>query len=250
MIKINKIYNEDCLETMKRMPENSVDLIITSPPYPGVNNLWGDLFKTENYEKAHRFLNSVWDNCLRILKPGTKLLINIANTKRRPYLPNTHKIYSWAENKIEALGELIWNKGYGQCGTAWGSYCNPSDPSLADQHEYILVFRKNGTREKRSGYFLSPKKFKSWRNSIWNIQPAKASKEKHVAPFPIQIPKRLILLYSYEKEIIYDPFLGSGTTAVACVELNRRFIGSEISPEYCKTAQKRIKAEQSKLRLF
>ena len=250
LLQINRIYNEDCLETMKRMPDNFVDLIITSPPYPGVISLWGELFKPENFEKAHEFLNTVWSECLRVLKPGAKLIINIANTKRRPYLPNTHKIYSWASGKCEPLGEIIWNKGYGQCGTAWGSYCNPSDPSLADQHEYILVFRKNGEREKQKGYFLNPKKFKSWRNSIWNIPPAKASKENHVAPFPIEIPRRLIMFYSYPEEIVYDPFLGSGTTAVACVKENRKFIGSEKEKKYCELALKKINAESIKIPLF
>ncbi len=96
MIEINKIYNESNCDTMSRMDDLSVDMIITSPPYPGVSNMWGVLFLPENFQEAHRWLNDVWDECLRVLKPGCKLAINIANTKRRPYLPNTHKIYEWA----------------------------------------------------------------------------------------------------------------------------------------------------------
>jgi len=248
---INKIICGDCLKIMTELDNKSVDLIITSPPYPGVNNMWGELFKAENFLKAHQFLNEVWDECLRILKPGCKIIINIANTKRRPYLPNTHKIYEWAENKCEPLGEIIWNKGYGQMGTAWGSYCNPSDPSLADQHEYILVFRKYGKREKRSGFFINARNFKSWRNSIWNIPPEKASRIGHCAPFPLEIPLRLIVLYSYENEIVFDPFLGSGTTAVAAIKTGRNFIGIEINPDYIIIAQKHVDAElaQTKLEL-
>ena len=119
---INKVIHSDCLEGLKKLPDNSVHMLITSPPYAGVNNMWGDLFKEENFNEAHEWLNLVWDECLRVLKPGCKMAINIANTKRRPYLPNTHKIYSWAENKVEAIGEIIWNKGYGTSGTAWGCF--------------------------------------------------------------------------------------------------------------------------------
>jgi len=203
-LPVNKIICGDCLEVMKEWPDNCVDLVVTSPPYPGNNKMWGKLFRAENYEEAHLFLAKVWNECLRILRPGCKLIINIANTKRRPYLPNVSKLYQTI--KAEPLGEIIWHKGYGQCGTAWGSYCNPSDPSLADQHEYIVVFRKYGERHKRPGYILSPRDFKSWRNSVWQIPPERASKIGHAAPFPEEIPKRLILLYSYEGEVVCDPF--------------------------------------------
>lgn len=239
-LELNKIYCADSLELMKSIPDKSIDLVVTSPPYPGVDNMWGELFKHENYLLAHEWLKNVWDECLRILKDGCKLIINIANTKRRPYLPNTHKIYEWAENNCEAMGEIIWHKGYGQNGTAWGSYCNPSDPSLADQHEYILIFRKFGEREKQSGYKISAREFKSWRNSIWNISPEGAKKIGHCAPFPLKIPSRLIKLYCYEEEIVFDPFMGSGTTAIAALMNNRNFIGIEKEPKYCAIAEKRI----------
>lgn len=211
-LPVNEIICGDCLEVMKGWPDNCVDLIITSPPYPGVCNMWGDLFKPENFEKAHQFLSLAWKESIRVLRPGSKLIINIANTKRRPYLPNVSQLYQ--NIKAEPLGEIIWNKGYGQCGTAWGSYCNASDPSLADQHEYIVVFRKYGERIKRPGYTLGARDFKSWRNSIWAIPPAKANEIGHIAPFPEEIPKRLILLYSYEGEIICDPFVGQPQLAL------------------------------------
>ena len=237
------IYCGDCLEIMPLMEPENVDLVVTSPPYPGNYSMWGELFAPKNFQSAHLFLKRTWNESLRILAPGCKLAINIANTQRRPYLPNTHKIYEWAEHKCEALGEIIWNKGYGQCGTAWGSYCNASDPSLADQHEYILIFRKDGERKKKSGYQINPGDFKSWRNSIWEISPEKAGRLNHVAPYPKEIPHRIIVLYSYEKEIIMDPFLGSGTTCVAAKNLNRKSIGIEINPKYCEIAVKRLRQE-------
>lgn len=243
MVELNRIYNESCLDTMARMEKESVHLVFTSPPYPGVNNMWGELFRAENFNDAHTFLNSVWSECLRVLKPGCKLIINIANTKRRPYLPNVKKIYEWSENRCEPLGEIIWNKGYGQNGTAWGSFRSPSDPSLADQHEYILVFRKQGAREKPKEFNkIDLFNFKSWRNSIWSIPPAKASKVGHCAPFPPEIPKRLITFYSFEGEIVYDPFIGSGTTGLEAERLGRSWIGSETIPKYCTLAEKKIEA--------
>ena len=243
-MEIDTIVHGDCLDVMQTFPDKSVDCVITSPPYPGVL-MWGELFRPENWVKCHEWLNQIWDECHRVLKPGCKLIINIANTKRRPYLPNTHKIYKWALRAgIEPLGELIWNKGYGQCGTAWGSYCNPSDPSLADQHEYILIFRKTGEREKQPGYHIPARDFKSWRNSIWTIPPASATREGHKAPFPEEIPLRLIHLYTYEGEIVLDPFAGSGTTLAVAKRLKRHWIGIEHNAEYAELCRRNIAATQ------
>jgi site-specific DNA-methyltransferase (adenine-specific) len=236
------LYQGDCLEIMKTLETESVDCVITSPPYPGVSKLWGDLYKDENFDKAHDFLDRVWDECLRLLRPGCKLIINIANTKRRPYLPNIARVHWWARDKVEPTGEIIWNKGYGQTGHAWGSFRLPSDPALADQHEQILVFRKFGQRRKPKNYDkINADDFKSWRNSIWNIPPAKASAVGHVAPFPIKIPLRLIILYTFKGETVLDPFSGSGTTGEACINLGRHFIGMEKEAKYVQLTHSRWK---------
>ena len=245
------LYQGDCLEVTKTLHSESVDCVITSPPYPGVNSLWGKLYKAENFDKAHEFLNHVWDECLRLLRPGGKLIINIANTKRRPYITNVARVYWWAKDKIEPTGEIIWNKGYGQLGTAWGSFRSPSDPALADQHEYILVFRKYGVRQKPASYDkIDLKDFKSWRNSMWNVPPAKASLIGHVAPFPVQIPLRLITLYTFKGETVLDPFNGSGTTGEACIRLGRNYIGIEIESKYCDLSRERWKKLKQQLSLL
>ena len=244
MLNSNKVYLGDSLSVLKQAEDNSVDLVVTSPPYPGVDAMWGELYSPETFNEAHNFLNTIWDECLRILNPGCKLIINIANTKRNPYLANTYKIYDWAyknQDLIEPKGEIIWHKGCGNNGTAWGSYCSPSDISLSDQHEYIIVLRKKGKRDiKQKGKVINAGDFCSWRNSIWNIAPEKASKVGHIAPYPLEIPRRLITLYSFEGEIVLDPFIGAGTTAIAAVQLNRKYIGIEHNKEYHELCEKRI----------
>lgn len=235
------LVNADCLSYMKGMDDKSVELIITSPPYPGVCNMWGDLYKTENFDQAHDFLERVWIECIRVLNDGCKLAIVIANTKRRPYLTNVAEIYKRLKDKIEPLGEIIWNKGYGQCGTAWGSFRCPSDPSLADQHEYILILRKYGDRGKPEIFDkIDLFEFKSWRNSIWRIPPAKASEIGHIAPFPIEIARRLITLYSFKSETVLDPFSGSNTVGLECIRLNRNFLGCELDSGYYEKGKARL----------
>lgn len=234
----------DCAVRMKDMDSESIDLVVTSPPYPGVNNMWGELFSPENFDAAHNYLNMVWSECVRVLRPGCKLIINIANTKRRPYLANVHRIYTWAETQedVEPLGEIIWNKGYAAGGTAWGTFRSPADMSLADVHEYILVFRKKGDRNKSVKFEKIPKKnFQSWRNSIWNISPESAKKVGHCAPFPLAIPKRLIILYSFAGETVLDPFSGSCTTGIAAHQLSRSFVGIDNNEEYFKLGCNRMK---------
>ncbi len=250
-MNMGNLYEGDCLEVMKTLKTESVDCVITSPPYPGVNSLWGELYNADNFDKAHEFLDLVWDECLRLLRPGCKLIINIANTKRRPYLPNVARLYEWAKDRIEPTGEIIWNKGYGRSGTAWGSFRLPSDPSLADQHEYIVVFRKFGKRQKPESFDkIDLKDFISWRNSMWNISPAKASIIGHVAPFPIQIPLRLITLYTFKGETVLDPFNGSGTTGEACIRLSRNYIGIELENKYCDLSRQRWEKARQQRMLF
>jgi len=145
-------------------------------------------------------------------------------------------------------GEIIWDKAASAgTSTAWGSWCSASNPTLRDVHEYILVFSKGSfSRPKKSGGgektdTISKEQFLEFTKSIWSFPTESAKKIGHPAPFPIELPFRAIQLYTYQNDVILDPFMGSGQTAFAAIKAKRHFVGYEISPEYKDLADKRIK---------
>lgn len=237
----------DTLEKLKEQPDESVHLVCTSPPYPGVEKMWGKFFAPNNFDNAHLWLDQVWDECVRILKPGCKLVVNVANTGRTPYLPNSSRISMWSRNRsgVEFRGDIIWFKGLIARSTgndtAWGSWRSPSDIALTETHEYILVFRKDGVRScKTREPIIDKDDFLKWRNAFWFISPEGAKSVGHIAPFPVEIPKRLITLYTFENETVLDPFVGSGTTGIACAMLNRKCIGIDHDPKSIELSKQRI----------
>lgn len=241
----------DTVEKMKELEDESVDLVVTSPPYPGVQKMWGELFSSENFEKAHAWLDLAWNECVRVLKPGCKLCINIANTGRSPYLDNAGRVGMWAHahSQVQPKGHIIWFKGEGSVQQAsWGTFCNAANPLLIDQHEYILVFKKTGDRYAPTReHTIERDDFLKWRNSIWTIKAESATSVGHIAPFPLEIPKRLITLYSFDGETVLDPFVGSGTTIIAAKMLNRNGIGIDHSQEYIELAADRINKAMASL---
>lgn len=246
-----KLLLGDTLELLRAMKSESVELGVTSPPYPGVPDFWGEFFAPENFDAAHLWLDQVWCEYIRILKPGCKLIINIANIGRNPYLANHARLYQWAwqNNDIEPKGDIIWRKTQAQSGeTAWGSFRNPADMHLTDGHEYIAVFRKNGERNVPTrDYIIAKDDFLSWRKSIWEINTTSATKRGHIAPFPIEIPKRIITLYSFPNEIVLDAFSGSGTTGEACALLDRDYIGIDHSAENNELARGYIETAMTRM---
>lgn len=228
------IHAGDALEILRSLPSESVQLVITSPPYPGVPKMWGPFFDADNFTAAHVWLDAIWEECARVLMPGCKLCINMGNIGRRPYLNNAARVAQWGMRceAVEPIGEIIWHKFVGPraagVDTAWGSWCNPSDPALVDGHEYILIFRKRGTRTAPTKEPVIDKdQFLDWRKTLWQFHSAYASREGHCAPFPPDLPQRLLTLYSFAGETVLDPFLGSGTTLVEAVKLSRKGIGIE-----------------------
>lgn len=238
--KINKIFCKSS-EKMEDIPDNSVHLMVTSPPY----NV-GKLYDKEMSLKEYRaFLNKIWKEVHRVLVPGGKACINVANLGRKPYLP-LHSFIIEDMLKLGFLmrGEVIWTKGAAATSSiAWGSYMSAKNPVLRDGHEYILIFSKESfTRGIKPNMksTITKEEFIEYTKSIWSFNAEYASRVGHPAPFPIELPSRCIKLYTFEDEIILDPFMGSGTSAVAALMLNRNFVGYDVSEEYVKIAERRI----------
>ena len=238
---IDKIFCKSS-ESMKELPDNSIHLMVTSPPY-NVGKLYD---KDMSLEEYRTFLTSVWKEVYRVLVPGGRICVNIANLGRKPYIPlNMFIIEDLLDTGFLMRGEVIWDKGAtASSSVAWGTYLSAKNPVLRDSHEYILIFSKDtftrGMKEKMKST-LTKEEFIEYTKSVWSFNAESATKVGHPAPFPIELPARCIKLYTFEDEIILDPFMGSGTTAIAALELNRHFVGYEIDSEYVRRSEKRIK---------
>ena len=147
------------------------------------------------------------------------------------------------------MGEIIWRKGKGVNGScAWGSWLSAKAPRLRDVHEYLLVFAKDDfSRPDRGESDIERDEFMAATLSVWDILPESAKRVGHPAPFPVELAQRVIRLYSYVDEVVLDPFLGSGTTAVAALQSGRRYVGYEIAPEYCALAEERLAAARAEM---
>jgi len=230
---------------MDLLPDNSVHLMITSPPY-GVGKVYDDDLSLKDYLNL---LEAVFMETWRVLVPGGRAAINIANVGRKPYIPlHAYIIEIMHQIGFHMRGEIIWYKSASAgVSTAWGSFASASNPCLRDVHEYILVFSKLTNKLEKGNRTNTIKKedFVKWSKSIWNFPAASAKKIGHPAPFPEELPQRIIEFYSYKGDVILDPFIGSGTTAIAALKLKRHYIGYEISQEYYELANNRINEVKS-----
>ena len=230
-------------ENMAELPDNSIHLMVTSPPYNVGKEYDADLTLPEYLA----FLEKVWAEVFRVLVPGGRACINIANLGRRPYLP----LHAWIADSMLRLGylmrgEVIWNKAASASpSTAWGSWKSATNPTLRDVHEYILIFSKGAFKREKSDSKLntiSKEEFLEFTKSVWTFPAEAASKIGHPAPFPVELPYRLIQLYSFRDEVVLDPFMGSGQTALAASKAGRHYVGYEINPDYVSLANARIQA--------
>ncbi len=228
---------------MKELPDSSVHLIVTSPPY-NVGKEYDDNLTLSEYLA---FLKRVWKEIYRVLVPGGRVCINVANLGRKPYIPlASFIIEDMLDLGFLMRGEVIWNKATSASpSTAWGTWLSPRNPILRDIHEYILIFckdtftRKN-LREREST--ISRDEFLEFTKSVWTFPAVSARKIGHPAPFPKELPYRCIQLYTFEGEIVLDPFIGSGQTAIAAIESGRHFVGYDIDEGYVRHANERISA--------
>ena len=238
---LNKLFCKSS-EKMDELPDNSVHLMVTSPPY----NVGKDYDEDFTLEEYLQFLKNVWKEVYRVLVPGGRICINIANLGRQPYIPlDAFIVKDMLDLSFLMRGEIIWNKGSSASpSTAWGSWLSAANPTLRDIHEYILVFSK-GTFSRKNIYkrknTISKEEFLELTKSIWTFGAESARKVGHPAPFPVELPLRCIKLYTFENDIVLDPFIGSGTTAVAALLSNRRFVGYDIERGYVEIAERRIK---------
>lgn len=246
---INKIFCKSS-EKMDELPDNSVHLMVTSPPY-NVSKEYDDDLSLKEYLNL---LNTVWRETYRVLVPGGRACINVANLGRKPYIPlHSYIIDGMQEIGYLMRGEIIWNKASSASpSTAWGSWLSAANPVLRDIHEYILIFSKETFSRKRMGKEATIKKeeFLEWTKSVWTFPAVSAKKIGHPAPFPEELPHRLIQLYTFKDDVVLDPFVGSGTTCLSAIKDKRNYVGYDINPAYIKLAEKRIQQYTNQLSLF
>ncbi len=237
---VDQIFNHSS-ERMHELPDCSVHLMVTSPPY----NVGKDYDEDLSLEEYLGFLYTVWKEVFRVLVPGGRACVNVANLGRKPYIPLNGLITKdMARLGFLMRGEIIWNKAASaSTSTAWGSWQSATNPTLRDTHEYILVFSKGSfRREKMDGRksTISKDEFLEFTKSVWEFSSESAKKVGHPAPFPVELPYRLIQLYTFLGEVVLDPFMGSGQTALAALKTGRCYLGYEINEEYLKLANERI----------
>ena len=236
---VDQIFCKDARD-MSELPNNSIHLMVTSPPYNVGKDYDGDL----SLDEYRALLRSVFTEAFRVLVPGGRACVNVANVGRRPYIPlHAYIIGDMLEIGFRMRGEIIWNKAASAGGsTAWGSWLSASNPTLRDVHEYILVFSKGafGRDKQAKTSTIQRDEFLEFTRSVWEFPSESARKIGHPAPFPMELPYRLIQLYTFANEIVLDPFCGSGTTCIAALKSGRHYVGYELVEEYVNLSGQRL----------
>jgi len=240
---LDKIFCKSS-ERMDELPDNSVHLMVTSPPY----NVGKEYDKGLTLDEYKSLLENVFKEVHRVLVPGGRVCVNIANLGRKPYIPlDAFTIQIMLDIGFLMRGEVVWDKGSSAAAsTAWGSWRSASNPTLRDVHEYIVIFSKDVFQRpepKGRKSTITREEFLEWTKSVWSFPAESATRVGHPAPFPVELPLRLIKLYTFEGEIVLDPFIGSGTAAIACLRTNRHFVGYDIEKQYVDIANRRIQNE-------
>ena len=259
---VDTIYAADARQ-MDGVASNSVALVVTSPPY----------FAGKQYEESLgvdgvpatyfeylQLLRDVFAECKRVLEPGGRIAVNVANLGRRPYRSLSGDVTDiLQELGLLLRGEVIWWKGRAAGGScAWGTFQRPANPVLRDVTERIVIASKGRfdralapaqrlAQGLPSTATISRDEFMEATTDLWEIPPESATKVGHPAPFPVELPTRLIELYSYEGDLILDPFVGSGSAAVAALRTRRHYVGFDTDAGYVAAAERRIAGERKRL---
>ena len=256
---LDRIYHGDS-RRMTEVADSSVALVVTSPPYfagKEYEAALGEGHVPATYFDFLTMLEEVFAECVRKLEPGGRIAVNVANLGRRPYRSLASDVTSILQDRLALLlrGEIIWVKGQGASGScAWGSFQSPANPVLRDLTERVVVASKGRfdralSRRERARRVLPSEvsifkdDFMEATTDLWEIPPESATRVNHPAPFPVELPQRLIQLYTYRGDVVLDPLIGSGSTAVAAVRAERHFVGYDTDAEYVRTARKRVAQE-------
>lgn len=249
---MNQIICADALTALKEIESNSVDIVLTSPPY----NFDMNYDEHNDKDESHRYIDtllSIFDECIRTLKDGGRLIINV-QPNYKEYFPSHHYLTTaLVERGLIWRGEIVWLKNNLKKLTAWGSWMSPSCPYLSYPFEFIEVFSKTTLKHsgEKTNIDITKDEFIKYVNGHWTIAPETRMKDfDHPAMFPEELVRRCLKLFSYKNDLILDPFNGVGTTTLVAHELERRYIGIDISETYCNTAKQRIMASNPLERFF
>ncbi len=248
---------------MEKIATNSAALVVTSPPYfagKAYEEALGEGAIPATYLEYLKMIEAVFDECARVLEPGGRIAVNVANLGRKPYRSLSSDVIDILQGLGLLLrGEVIWQKARGAGGScAWGSFQRPGNPVLRDLTERVVIASKgrfdralSATKREKEGFphkwSLSKDEFMEATTDIWEIPPESATRVGHPAPFPVELPERLIHLYTYYNDLVVDPFMGSGTTAIAAIRTGRHYAGYDTDRDYVHAAKARIEAERLRL---
>jgi site-specific DNA-methyltransferase (adenine-specific) len=252
---------DGCIEgdarNMAELPDNSVALVVTSPPYFAGKQYEEELERDgvpSCYIEYLTLLRDVFAECVRVLEPGGRIAVNVANLGRKPYRSLSADVIRILQDDLGLLlrGEVVWKKGEGASGNcAWGSYRSAGNPVLRDITERVVIaskgrFDRAGTRAQRAAAgrphasTITADEFMAATLDVWELPAESAQRVGHPAPFPVELPERLIRLYTFADDLVVDPFLGSGSTLVAARRTGRRGVGYDTDPDYIRIAKGRL----------